>query len=438
MPALLSPTILAIDIGSSTIKGGVVDPASTSIGPLVRAPFPEPAPGLPAGHFEVDPATIVQAVRQVIDMLVANATDAEAVFFCGQMGGVILVDDAGGPLTNYLSWRDQRTLAPHRSGGNYLDAIHRCWTAGELRELGSELKPGSATSLLFWLVENKALPGGAVPLTLGDFVLTQLAGAAPHTEPTQAIGTLDLLTGDWHHEAFTSLGIHDLNWPPLVECQTPVGSFAGLPCYPVVGDQQAALGGVELAEGELSLNISTGSQVSLLSSKLTLGEYQTRRYFGGRYLNTITHLPAGRSLNVLVDLLTELAAAQGVRLADPWEYIARAADEGADSDLSVDLAFFAGPLGDRGRIDRISLENLSAGTLFRAAFRHMAENYWQCAQRLSPNRAWQHVVLSGGLTQKVPVLRQFLSQRFGQCRECAAGEEALLGLAGLWRDRQRQ
>ena len=432
-------SILAIDIGSSSIKGAVVEPAASAIGAMVRRPFPEPVAGLPSGQFEVDPAAVVSAVRQVIDDL-ASAANAEAVLLCGQMGGVILADGANRPLTNYLSWRDQRTLAPHPAGGSYLDELRRRWNGEEFRELGSELKPGSATSLLFWLAENRQLPPGATPLTLGDFVLTQVAGAAPHTEPTQSIGTLNLITGTWHLPAFITLGLGGLCWPTLVDCHQPVGSIRcgnrEIPCYPVVGDQQAALRGVELAEEELSLNISTGSQISLLSSELRLGDYQTRPYFGGRYLNTITHLPAGRSLNVLVDLLTDLASAQGVRLADPWEYIARAAAEAADSDLLVDLAFFAGPLGDRGRIDRITLENLTVGNLFRNAFRSMTENYWKCATRLSPNRAWQRAVLSGGLTQKVPILRQFLAERFGRCRECAAGEDVLLGLAGLWRDRQ--
>ena len=432
--------ILAIDIGSSSIKGAAVDPERRVVGTLVRQPFPDPVPGLASGHFEVEPAAVVSAVRKVLDQLAVDAADVEAILFCGQMGGVILVDQCGQPLTNYLSWRDQRTLAPHSNGGSYLDTIRRRWDAGEFRDSGSELKPGSATSLLFWLAENGQLPPSAVPLTLGDFVLTQIAGAQPHTEPTQAIGSLDLITGTWHLPAFAKLGLSDLHWPPLVGCHQPVGSFRvnqrEILCYPVVGDQQAALRGVELGEEELSLNISTGSQVSLLSRQLALGDYQTRHYFGGRYLNTITHLPAGRSLNALVDLLTELRAAQGVRVADPWEYIAHAAAEAADSELDVDLAFFAGPLGHRGRINGITLENLTAGSLFRAAFRSMTENYWSCATRLSPNRAWRRAVLSGGLTQRVPILRQFLVERFGECRECREGEDVLLGLAGLWRDWQ--
>jgi xylulokinase len=431
--------ILAIDIGSTSVKGAVVEPAESAIGTMVRVPFPDPVGGLPSGQFEVDPAAVVSAVRQVAGELLSRTSDVEAILFCGQMGGVILTDHAHRPLTNYLSWRDQRTLAMHSASRTYLEEIRRRWDGNEFRELGSELKPGSMTSLLFWLAENGRLPPGAVPLTLGDFVLTQVARADPHTEPTQAIGCLNLISGNWHLPAFARLVLGELDWPPLADNHHSVGSIRWdnreVPCYPVVGDQQAALRGVELTEEELSLNISTGSQVSLLSRELRLGDYQTRHYFGGRYLNTITHLPAGRSLNVLVDLLSELASAQGVRLSDPWGTIARAAADAADSGLAVDLTFFAGPLGDSGRIDGITLDNLTVGNLFRAAFRSMTENYWSCALRLSPKCAWQRAVLSGGLTQKVPILRRFLHERFGECRECAAGEDVLLGLAGLWRDR---
>jgi len=63
--------------------------------------------------------------------------------------------------------------------------------------------------------------------------------------------------------------------------------------------------------------VATGSQVSRMTTVLTLGDYQTRPLFDGRFLNTFTYPPGGRSLNVLVDLVTELPAAQGVELQDP-------------------------------------------------------------------------------------------------------------------------
>jgi hypothetical protein len=97
--------------------------------------------------------------------------------------------------------------------------------------------------------------------------------------------------------------------------------------------------------------------------------------------------------------------------------------------LECDLSFFAGPLGDTGRIEGITTENLTVGNLFRAAFRNMAANYSLCAARLDPGRSWKRLALSGGLTQSVPVLRELIQQQFSApIREFPEGEDVLNGL----------
>jgi sugar (pentulose or hexulose) kinase len=424
---------LGIDIGSTTVKGAVLDVEGGRVGEVVRERFPDPLPGLPARHFEVDPEQVVAATRSVLDQLLVGAPESAAVFFSGQMGGVILVDDGRRPLTNYLSWRDQRTLDAHSAAGSYVDEIERRWSDGELRELGNELKPGSATSLLFWLAENGRLPAAGNPCAIGDFVVGRLCGAPLQMHATQAIGLLNLHTGNWHQTAFDRIGIGGVKWPPLADLRRPIGIIAHsgrrIPCYPVLGDQQCALYGIDLQEDELSLNVSTGSQVSRITRHLQLGPYQSRRYVDDRYLNTITHLPAGRSLNVLVDLLTELAKVEGRPLSSPWSHITRLAAEADGGGLECDLSFFAGPLGDTGRIDRITTENLTVGNLFRAAFRTMAANYGLCAERLDPSCSWKQLALSGGLTQSVPVLRELIQQQFSApVREFPEGEDVLNGL----------
>lgn len=430
---------LALDIGSSTIKGAVLDLEQGAVGSIVREPFPDPISGLAANHFEVDPELVAASTRRVIERLAEAAPNATTVFACGQMGGVVLVDpESGRPLTNYLSWRDQRTLTPHPYGGSYLDEILRRWSGSELSDLGNELKPGSASSLLFWLAESQRLPLPTIPSTIGDFVLGRLCRATPRMEPTQAIGLVNLRDGRWHLSAFARLGIDRLLWPELTGVEKPLGQIEigsrRLTCYPVLGDQQCALRGAGLRDGELSLNISTGAQVSRITSELELGAYQTRPYFSGRFLNTITHLPAGRSLSVLVNLLTELAKAEGHTLTDPWGTIARAALHADGAGLECELTFFAGPLGSTGSIRNITVENLTVGNLFHAAFANMAENFSRCADRLSPTRDWNNVVLSGGLTQSAPILRQLIERRFSApIRESAETEETLIGLLDIAR-----
>jgi hypothetical protein len=205
-----------------------------------------------------------------------------------------------------------------------------------------------------------------------------------------------------------------------------------IPCYTPVGDYQSALAGAFLREGELSLNISTGSQVSLLRPQADFGNYQTRPFFDGRFLRSITHIPAGRSLNILVKLLSELAQAQQIELADPWAYITRAAAAAQNRELKVNLAFFNSTCGDHGAITDIREEELTVGHLFRGAFQNMADNYFASALRLSPQQEWGRLVFSGGLAQKIPLLRELICAKFqADYRMCATTEDTLLGLMAL-------
>ena len=443
---------LGLDIGSSSIKGAVLDLKSGQVHSIVKEPFPEPIPGLPAGWFEIDPLEVVERSRRVISQLLALAPEAKSVFLCGQMGGVVVVDENHRPVTNYLSWRDQRTLGPHFSGGNYLDAMRRDLVESLLGPqedneqllwpLGNELKPGSTTSLLYWLCVNKVQLAGHFPASMGDFVVSQLTKTIPQMEPTQAIGLLDLRSGEIAiSSAFFDWGIDRLWWQSTANAHIPIGTWTidgrTLAVYPTLGDQQCALRGAGLKLGDLSINVSTGSQVSCITREFIPGPYQSRFYFNGTYLNTITHLPAGRSLNALVELLTALPSAHSIPLSNPWPIIARLAAEAPDGagGLKCSLSFFDGPLGREGQISGITTENLTVGHLFRAAFESMADNYERLAKILWPSGDWQRVVLSGGLTQSVPILRELIERKFpGQVVESTATEETLLGLLDVARE----
>ena len=433
MPKRPSMQYLALDIGSSSIKGALLDLERLQIGATIRRACPGPVSGLPPRHFEIDPHAVIRATEEVVTELAAKADKPAGLVSCTQMAGTVLVDHRGQPLTRYLSWRDQRVLDTHPTAAtSYYDHLHAQLTDGQRAELGGELKTGASTSLLYWLACQRQLPHGATPLGLGEYVWARLCNSAPAVERTNALGALDLTTSDWHHTAFAALDLPELQWPQLVSPTEPIGtlSIAGhqLPCFAPLGDHQCALLGTRLAAGELSLNISTGSQVSQLSTRLQLGSYQTRTYFDGQFLNSITHLPAGRSLDVLVQLVNQLAHEVSPN-HDPWPAIARAVHDTPDTDLDVDLAFFAGPLGNRGSIGNIQIENLNVGTLFRAAYRNMAENYRRCADQLCPAADWQRLVLSGSLPQNSPHLLEAICQEFACAhRVCRGSEDTLWGL----------
>ena len=424
---------LGLDIGSSSIKGAVLDLDTSGVSHIVREPFPDPVAGMPSGFHEVSPDEIFSRAVSVIDRLCRHAPDATTLLSCGQMGGIMLVDQELRPVTNYLSWRDQRTTVADSGGMTTLDRLRGCWSDAVFEELGKELKPGSATSLLYWLAQRRQLPAGATPISVGDYVIAELCGAAPKMERTMAIGMLNLRTQDWHHKAFAALGLDGLRWPDLTHEKEPIGSVhrneRTLTCYPVIGDQQAALRGIRLQPHELSINASTGSQVSQITAEFRPADCQTRPWFDGRFLNTITHIPAGRSLTVLEALLTELPRLAGVKVENSWQLIQQATETSTDNGLSCDLSFFASAMGCDGRISGITTENLTVGNLFHAAFEFMADSYLTCSRRMSPHPTWDQIAISGGLVQSFASLRRKIEARFPlPIRDVAEQEETLLGL----------
>jgi sugar (pentulose or hexulose) kinase len=292
------------------------------------------------------------------------------------------------------------------------------------------------------MAQNKALPTGATVASLGDYVLSALSPVGQSVrqvvEPTMAAshGSMDVAAAAWHAGILSRLGLDSLEWPEIVPATAgPVYTLQigerTLPCYPVVGDHQCAVLGALVQPGELSLNISTGSQVSLIADSPASNDAETRPFFEGRFLRTMTRIPAGRALNVLVNLLTELS---GGETADSWQKIAEAVERTTQTDLRVDLSFFASETGDHGAIENIREDNLSVGHLFRASFVTMADNYLMCARRLGAPHEWQRLVFSGGLAQKLETLRAEIQQRFDlPYRVCPTSEDTLLGLIALGR-----
>ena len=433
-------TFIALDLGTTFIKGALLDLDALRMSNIRRLPFPGALPGLPTYFHEVDPLLVVATVRRLIEELLALTDSCAGIVFCTQMHGLVLCSPRGEPLSNMITWQDQRVLTPHPAGGgSHFERLQQLISKEEQQQLGNELQPSRPLCYLYWMAENGKLPDQpAYPAALTDFVIANLCGTPPSSEPTNAGAhcLFDLTRGQWHSAIIERLGLSRLRWHEV----RPFGTVAQnltiagqtIPCFSAVGDHQCALLGAFLSEAELSLNISTGSQATLLTRTLTLGNYQTRPFFDGGFINTITGVPSGRALNSLVNLLVEIPTQQGIEIADPWRTIAEAVAKVESSELQVNLAFYDSLLGKEGHILHMREENISVGHLFHAAFQNMAENYHTSALRLSPQKAWAGIVFSGGLAQKLETLRTIIQRRFATpYRLCASNEDTLLGLLAL-------
>jgi sugar (pentulose or hexulose) kinase len=412
-------SFIGVDLGTTFIKGAVLDLEARTLGHTVRKPFPAQVENAPPLACEFDPDEILAAVRALLDEIAPHAPDCEGLVMCAQMHGMVLMNARHEVQSNCVTWRDQRVVMPHPSGKeSYYQLLTKRISARQERQLGHELDPGRPLSYLFWFAEQGDLSPGIIPISLPDFVLSALCKSEPGVELTNAgaYGALNLETLDWHAEVIGVLGLDNLRWPRLNELGDVVGKLElngrKIPCYTPVGDYQCALLGSLFSPDEVSLNIATGSQVSRMTGSLVLGDYQTRPFFEGKFLNTFTSPPGGRALNVLVDLLCELPRAQGLNLKDPWETFIEAAEEIDGTDLEIDLNFFPTPRGDRGRIANIRQDNFTIGHLFHAAFQNMAESFYDCAIKLDPTESWNKLLLSGGLANKLEILRRAIQERF--------------------------
>jgi sugar (pentulose or hexulose) kinase len=431
---------LGIDIGSSFIKGAVLDAHALCLTHIERLDAPPLVSGLDPKFRELEPEVIVRCVRQVLERLHAHCPDAAGVLMCSQLHGMVLCDGKGRALTRLITWQDQRALMPVPGDSvSCFEAIEKLITREEREQLGNERVLGLPLNFLFWLAQRRALPEADVtPAALPYFVAARLCGCEVVSDLTHAggHGALNIRTLDWNRSVIGKLGLGQVNWPPIVPQGAVIGEWwhgrRWLPVFAPVGDYHCSQVGALLEMGELSVNISTGSAVIQVAEGCEMGDFQTRPWFDGRYLKTITHIPAGRALQALVRLCTELASAKGVAPRDPWDYILAEVARVDAGGLEVDPAFYPSTMGHHGAVMNLCEENMTIGHLFHAMFAGMADNYAKCAARIAPKRDWRQLVFSGGVALKNEVLRRLIRERLVDAHRLApSDEDTLLGLLVL-------
>jgi len=429
---------IGIDIGTSFIKGALLCLNDYEVLDLKRREVPSTRMISPT-RIEADGDAFVQVVRDITEELLGNQHEVAGIVMCGQMGGAIVTDAGGSSVTPYISWQDQRPLENDSSGESYFENIQRSFADDWKTRMGNELRPGHTIPYTYVLYHSGQISDGQTPVSLPDYVAARLCSVTPVMEKTCATGCIDFTTGDWPYELLSELGLGDLRWPRIVDYRFEVGQYEGdtgqrIPVYAPVGDHQCALTGALLQDGELSINISTGSQVAMLTSNREIDDFQLRPGFDGDYFRAISHVPAGRALKHLVNLFSEMAVGQGINLPDPWAYALEQAESSLDAEVQVGLGFYPGRISYPGYINGLTESNMNIGAVFAAALQQMATHYEQFATQIYPNRDWSSVVFSGGLAQKSALLRQLILNRLGDShRIVSTTDETLLGLTLIGR-----
>jgi xylulokinase len=167
--------VLGIDLGTSSCKAGLFDPAGNlrGLGQAAYSIVREPD-----GQAEQNPDDLwlglCQAVRQALQDGRVSPDDISAIGFSGQVGTHILLDRTGQPVRPALSWQDTRA---HSEATTLLQRIGRDRLTSAL---GIDLPPGPAWPLprLLWLQKHapKHLARTWRMLQVKDFVIFRLTG----------------------------------------------------------------------------------------------------------------------------------------------------------------------------------------------------------------------------------------------------------------------
>lgn len=432
---------IGIDLGSSFIKAVLLDLDHGAIAASSSYPSPQKEPNKNPNIFQLSAVRLAEIVKQLIDEYTSDYHDVEGIIISTQMHGFVYTYP--GQEDRYISWQDMRCMDPiPGENRTYLQKLDQEIPPEAMRSHGVAIKPSLAACNLYTLfAENPEIPRDGQLYTLGSYIIHCLTGRnICHISNAAPMGLADVEHHCWDQAMIRRLGLEQVKLPCLTEhdyeiCGTYTSNGCVLKVHPDYGDMQVSILGSQIGKGDVVANVATGAQVIRYSTEFVPGCYEIRPFLDGAYLYTISNMPAGRNLDVLVRFLCDtVQKLTGIELdaQQVWEYIHH--HSASDKELVVEANFYKNPYFPKGgNIYNITHSNLTIETLFSAAIDNMAATYWHFIQELCDHADQvEHIICAGGVCWKNPELVQALEKASGKpCRLSPMANEALAGMYRL-------
>ncbi len=303
---------LGLDVGASYAKLVVID-ANNKIMHSGRELMP--LLNIDNNIAECNINKIIQTVHGLISSIDESIkNNIKRIAVTGQMHGILLVDEKNVPLTNFISWQDNRSTEPLNNNGTYLSFLKK--NLLKYRGVtGTEIRPGMMGSILFWLRRNysQIFNSKKVKATfLSDYIVSLLTGTRPVCDPTNAAGSgiYNIKSNKWIEDYFSLTGIPEDVLPDVVKSNAIVGEVnskathflgikEGVSVVSSFGDYQTAIHASEIDKKSIAINIGTGSQVSFLIDKFEESKkYEIRPHVNNLYTKCFSGLPGGRYIEL--------------------------------------------------------------------------------------------------------------------------------------------
>ncbi len=426
----------ALDIGSSFIKAAAFDLSASKVLLELKTASPSRIDSDDPNRYEVDARAYTAIVKKMLADLVAKYPEIKGVLFSTQQHGFVIEHGSANPV--YVSWRDQRCIEPYK-GSTYLDFLRKTISRELMLPCGVDFKPMMGLCNLFTMLEqHPEIPRDVSVSTIGSYLIRELTGNnVAHPQNLAPIGIFNVRERRYNTEVLHLLNLDKIRLPEVIPSDTECCgqcriAHAILDVYPDYGDVQIAVLGSEPGRHAANINIATAAQINIPIPSFVRGPYETRPYFNGHYLKTVSALPSGRNLDVIIDFIrktTKDCTGAEVTAADVWNILHQQIRM-AKGTLEVDPRFFATP--DHltgGSIANIEAENFTAAEIMLSAFKSMAGIYKKKLEEISSLAEISEIVCSGGVSWKVPELVSAIHQATGiKCRLSVMQDEVLNGM----------
>ena len=367
---------LGLDIGTTSIsavifqeKTGVLEAKTIANGTF-----------LPSKSWErlQDPAAIWQKAFRVVSELLLRHPDVQAIGVTGQMHGIVYLDTDGEAVSPLYTWQDGRGDLPFdetASWAEHLSALS-----------GYPLSTGYGMVTHFYNLHHGLVPENAVCLcTIGDYIAMKLAGLTrPRIEPTNgaSLGLFHLGNRCFDPEALLRADIDGAILPKIADTPLLGIGALGIPVYAAIGDNQAAfLGAVGDRQDALLVNVGTGSQVAVYSSKfLRVPGLETRPFPDGGWLLVGDSLCGGRSYALLESFFRQTVKMVTGSEQSAYAAMSQALEEAGNvENAPCTTTTFQGTRQDaslQGSISGIGIDNFTPVHLMHSFMNGMAQELY--------------------------------------------------------------
>ncbi len=311
--------IAGIDIGTSKIALSLIDPdkkvlINTLEEENLYLEFNEP------WKREQDPHRIKGTVLNLFKRAVTPETKILSIGITGQMHGILGLDSKCRPVTNLVTWQDERGNLPRVDGKSLIQ---------EMRDkINDEIGLASGfgiVTLYSWMKEGVKIDR---IVTIEDYIGMELTGnrdAKIDYTMAESIGCFDIKEKKWRSDLLEKLGIDPRMLPEPVDSKYIVGNakskafadaiVSGPPVSISIGDNQASfLGSVKKHTETILINIGTGSQISIAENNFKEAasyrfidgkDVQIRPFIETSYLVAGNAISGGASYKILHAFFTE-------------------------------------------------------------------------------------------------------------------------------------